>query len=223
MLDDEHAVALVDEAAERLEQALVVARVQADARFVEHVEHADERGADLRGQADALALAAGKRVRRAIERQVVEADVDEEVQPLGDGLQQRHGDGGVAAAELRALAERHEELPQRAERHGAELADVLAAEPHRERFGAKPHAVARLAGLRHDEAAEVLGADRAVVVSSSAGFGRLVGVEHAPAAAARCPRSRRPGRGLGPSAFGAAVEDGLPHRLPGDRARRRRD
>ena len=63
VLDDDDAVAEVDEAAQRLEQARVVARVQADRRLVEHVEHADQRGADLRGEADALAFAARERLR----------------------------------------------------------------------------------------------------------------------------------------------------------------
>jgi hypothetical protein len=39
----------------------VVALVQADRRLVEHVEHADQAGADLGGQPDALRLAAGQR------------------------------------------------------------------------------------------------------------------------------------------------------------------
>jgi hypothetical protein len=36
------------------QQAVVVALVQADGRFVEHVHHAGQAGADLRGQPDAL-------------------------------------------------------------------------------------------------------------------------------------------------------------------------
>ena len=60
------------------EQPGVVARVQADRRLVEHVEHAGQAAADLAGQADPLALAAGERRRAAGQRQVVEADVDQE-------------------------------------------------------------------------------------------------------------------------------------------------
>jgi hypothetical protein len=52
--------------------------VQADGRLVEHVHDAGQAGADLRGQPDALRLAAGQRVGRAFEAQVVEADVDQE-------------------------------------------------------------------------------------------------------------------------------------------------
>ena len=75
------------------EQAVVVARVQADARLVEDVEHADEAAADLAGQADALGLAAGERRGRAVERQVVQADVEQEAEPAADLLEQFAGDG----------------------------------------------------------------------------------------------------------------------------------
>ena len=66
------------------EQPGVVARVQADRRLVEHVEHAGQAAADLAGQADPLALAAGERRRAAGQRQVVEPDVDQELQPVAD-------------------------------------------------------------------------------------------------------------------------------------------
>ncbi len=42
VLDDDHRVAEVAQAHERVEQALVVALVQADRRFVEDVHHADQ-------------------------------------------------------------------------------------------------------------------------------------------------------------------------------------
>ena len=66
---------------QRFEQARVVALVQADRRLVEHVEHAGEAGADLRGEADALALAAGQRAGGARQRQIIEPDIDQEFQP----------------------------------------------------------------------------------------------------------------------------------------------
>ena len=60
------------------EQAVVVARMQADGRLVEDVEHADQAAADLAGQADALGLAAGERRGGAVERQIMQADVEQE-------------------------------------------------------------------------------------------------------------------------------------------------
>jgi hypothetical protein len=76
VLDDDHGVAEVAQPLERLDQPRVVALVQADRRLVEDVEHADEPGADLRRQPDALRLAAGQRAGGAVEREVVEADVE---------------------------------------------------------------------------------------------------------------------------------------------------
>ena len=50
MLDDEDGIAEVAEAPEGVEQPVVVALVEADARFVEDVEHADQSAADLRAE-----------------------------------------------------------------------------------------------------------------------------------------------------------------------------
>ena len=55
VLDDEHGVAEVAQAHERVDQAAVVALVQADRRLVEHVQHADEPAADLRWRAGCAA------------------------------------------------------------------------------------------------------------------------------------------------------------------------
>ncbi len=75
MLDDDHGVAEVAQVLQRVEQAGVVALVQADRRLVQHVEHAGQARADLRGQADALALAARQRARVARQAEIVEADI----------------------------------------------------------------------------------------------------------------------------------------------------
>ncbi len=100
VLDDEHGVAEVAQALQRVEQARVVALVQADGRLVEDVEHADSERADLRRQADALRLAARERGRGAVERQVVEPDVHEEATRVGDLAQDALGDLGLALVEL---------------------------------------------------------------------------------------------------------------------------
>ena len=93
VLDHDHGVAEVAQPAQRFEEPRVVALVQADRRLVEHVEHAGQPGADLRRKPDALALAAGQRAgARAVERQVFEADVDQECEPLADFLKHPHGD-----------------------------------------------------------------------------------------------------------------------------------
>ena len=73
---------------QRLQQPVVVARMQADGRFVEHVEHAGQAAADLAGEADALRFAAGERRPGAVEREIIQPDIDEELQPAADLAQQ---------------------------------------------------------------------------------------------------------------------------------------
>ena len=58
--------------------------MQSDGGFVQYVHHADQAGANLAGQADALRLAARERVGAAIERQVVESDIDQKAEPFTD-------------------------------------------------------------------------------------------------------------------------------------------
>ena len=60
VLDDDQRVAEVAQPHQGLDEPAVVALVQADARLVEDVEHADQAGADLRREPDALRLAAGE-------------------------------------------------------------------------------------------------------------------------------------------------------------------
>ena len=80
VLDHDQRVALGAEARERVEQDLVVARVQADGRLVEDVADAAQVGAQLRREADALRLAARERRRAAIEREVAQPHLLQEAQ-----------------------------------------------------------------------------------------------------------------------------------------------
>ena len=57
VLYDDNGIAYVAESLERLEQALVVAIVEADGGFVEHVHDANQSRTYLRGEADALGFA----------------------------------------------------------------------------------------------------------------------------------------------------------------------
>jgi hypothetical protein len=78
---------------------LVVARVQADGRLVEDVADAAQVGAELRGEPDALRLAAGQRGRGAVERQVAQADLRQESQARAEFGDQVACDLGLAAVE----------------------------------------------------------------------------------------------------------------------------
>ncbi len=100
MLDDEHGVAERFEALQRFEEAVVVLLVEADRRLVEDVEDAREAGADLRGEADALALAARKRAAGAVEVEIVEPDIVEEAEALVDFLEDDVRDLALLGVEL---------------------------------------------------------------------------------------------------------------------------
>ena len=143
VLDDDDRVAEVAQPCQRVDEPPVVALVQADRGFVEHVQRADETGADLAGEADALGLAAGQRAGRPRQREVVEADVEEEPEPGVDLLGDPLGDHPVALGQL----ERGEELGAVDDRQLADLGDVASADGDGERRRLEPRAVAR--GARH--------------------------------------------------------------------------
>ena len=87
MLDHDHGIAEVAQPLQRVQQPRIVALVQADRGLVQHIEHAGQPRADLRGEPNALALAAGQGAGGARQRQIVEADVEQEGQPFADFLQ----------------------------------------------------------------------------------------------------------------------------------------
>ncbi len=144
MLDDDDRIAEVAQIGERTEQALVVALVQSDRRLVEHIHDADQAGADLAGEADALGFAAGERVGATIERQIIETDVDEEFQALVDFTRDFFRDLAAAAGQ----GERAEKRVQPPDRHRRQLGqDAVLHENMARRF-----AQARAAALRADAA-----------------------------------------------------------------------
>ena len=100
MLDDNHCVADVTQVMQGFQQAVIVALVQADGGFVQYVHDACQPGADLRSEADALCFSAGKGFRRAIEGQIVESDIDQELQAGGDFLEHLFSDLCLVAGEL---------------------------------------------------------------------------------------------------------------------------
>ena len=127
MLHHQDRVAHVAQGFQRLQEPLVVAWMQADARLVEDVQHAHEAATDLTGQPDALGLAAGERGRAAVEREIVQADVEEEAGAAAQFLHDLGGDdlldGGKPG--LQGAGEEGGEL---AHGHGAEFDDAFAAD-----------------------------------------------------------------------------------------------
>ena len=125
VLDHDQGVAELLEPDQRLDQPVVVALVQADGRLVEHVEDADQAGTDLGGEPDPLRLAAAQRARGPVQREVVETDVEQEVQPLLDLLEHPLADLALAGGQVEVA----QEVGGLVDRQRADLGDVLAAVP----------------------------------------------------------------------------------------------
>ena len=70
VLDHHQRVAVGGELGERIEQHRIVARMQPDGGLIQHVAHALQVRAELRGEADALRLAARERGGGAVELEV---------------------------------------------------------------------------------------------------------------------------------------------------------
>ena len=96
-------VAFVAQLVQGVEQNLVVARMQSNGRLVEHVAHALQVTAQLRGQADALRFAATQCGRAAVEREVTQTDFFKELQAALDLGHQVAGDVGFAAHQLQCF------------------------------------------------------------------------------------------------------------------------
>src|SRR5690242_10703222 len=128
---------------ERVEQPPVVALVQPDRGLVEDVHHAGEPGADLAREADALRFASRERLGRAVEGEVVQADVVEEGKARDDLVHDPLRDRLLRAREL----EPAEELQLLLERNRAHLVDGLVLDPHVPRLRAQARALAGGTGL----------------------------------------------------------------------------
>ncbi len=122
----QHRVAQVAQPGEGVEQPFVIALVQADGGLVEHVHHAHQAGADLAGQTDALGLAAGQGLGAALQGQIVQPHVDQELQPVADLLEDLLGDLSTAAAELELV----EVIERPAHRQAHHVGQIGVADEH---------------------------------------------------------------------------------------------
>ena len=204
MLDDQDRVAQVAEADEGINEAAVVALVQADGGLVQDVEHAHQPGADLGRQADALRLAAGQRRRGAIQRQILQADIDEEAEPGADLLQDPARDRLLPLRQV----QRFQPADRALDGERGHLGDVQTADAHCKTFRLQPLAAARLTRRRGHVLLQLLldalGAGLAVAPLQPIQHALVMGVVAALPPISAVGDRDRPGR---------AVKEHLPRRL----------
>jgi hypothetical protein len=128
VLDHHQRVAGIAEPVHDLGHAMHVARVQADAGFVQHEQRVDQRGAERGGQVDPLHFAARQRAALPVQRQVAEADVAQELEPRAYFVEQQLGGLVHHAVELQpvektahALDRQQHQVVHRQARHAGEL------------------------------------------------------------------------------------------------------
>ncbi len=137
VLDDDQRVAGIAQPVHRFDDAVHIARVQTDRRFVEHEHRVDERGAERGGEVDALHFAAGERARLAIERQVADADIAQVLQARADLVVeqlQRIVARGLAREEGAQAQDR--QLHQVVQRQARQRFELLARPGHAHRHDA---------------------------------------------------------------------------------------
>ena len=132
VFDDDHRVAGIAQLLQAADQAPVVALVQADRGLVEDIKHVDQLRADLRGEANTLALAARERTRRTRQRQVAQPYVHQEAQALADLLDDLLCDLPLLVVHI-ILDVRHP-FRKFGDRHGRHVGDALAADAELERL-----------------------------------------------------------------------------------------
>ena len=143
VFDHHQRVALGAQPIQGIEQREVVARMQADGRFVQHVADALQIRTELRGQPNALRLAAGQGRRGAIQLQIAQAHVAQKCGARGELRQQIARDVALAAGQFQFRKVGGEFLHRQIRERG----DRLAAKQHVQRDGIQPLACALRADL----------------------------------------------------------------------------
>src|SRR6266851_6317661 len=147
MLHDKDGVAEVAQRFQDIDEALRVAWMQTDGRFIQNIERSDEVRPQRRRQLNALRFAAGKRRGQAIKRKVIEAHFIEKLQPGSHFLQNLLGDLELRFRELQSS----EKIPRLFYREFAKIGDRSSGNAHRAGFGTQ----ARSATLRASGVAPV--------------------------------------------------------------------
>ena len=155
MLHHQYRVPQVAQSIKCGEQLLVVTRVQADARFIENIQHTHQPRADLRGQANTLRLTTTESAARTVECQIAQPDIPQKTEPRGDLAYHVSGDFFAKFVHLQCLEKRQRLV----DRHSADIHDRQASKTelrlrlfrttkgHSQHHFAKPLTLTRSAGL----------------------------------------------------------------------------
>ena len=76
VIDNDHGVAVIHQIAHHAYQAVDIGRMQANRGLVQHIKHARRAVAHHAGELHTLALTRGERGTGAIERKIIEAQID---------------------------------------------------------------------------------------------------------------------------------------------------
>ena len=87
MFHDQHSIAEVAQTPQRDQQPFIVALMQADGRFIQHIKHARQARTDLRRQANALRFPAGKRGGRPCKGEIIQPHIHQKLQAIIDFTQ----------------------------------------------------------------------------------------------------------------------------------------
>ena len=126
MLHHNQGISQVAQPVQGLQELCVVSLVQADAGFVQDIQHAHQAGPDLGRQTDPLALAAREGPRGAGEGQIAEAHAAEKLQPAADLFD----DLGRDQLLLRGEGQAVQEFRRVHHREPCEFGDVFASHRH---------------------------------------------------------------------------------------------
>ena len=95
VLDDDDRVSRVSQPFQAAEETVDVLRVQADRGLIQNIKRVDQSRPECSGDGDSASFAAGERSSQAVERQVVEPDLSEQLKPMSDLLEHAASDGAL--------------------------------------------------------------------------------------------------------------------------------
>ena len=103
MLHDNDRITKVTQVFEGADQAVIIALVQTDGWFIQHIHDPHQSGPNLGGQANALGFSAREGFCRTIQAQIGQPHVHQKFQTTADFLEDSFGDDGFLTLQLELL------------------------------------------------------------------------------------------------------------------------